>query len=45
MDAIDLSGINYLAVLIAGVAHLAAGLVWFSPASSAMHGYGSREAI
>jgi hypothetical protein len=30
VDAIDLSGINYLAVLAAGVAHMAVGLVWFS---------------
>ena len=30
MDAIDLSQINYLAVVVAGVAHMATGLVWFS---------------
>jgi len=30
MDPIDLSRINYLAVLVAEVAHMAVGLVWFS---------------
>lgn len=30
MDPIDLSTINYFAVLVAGVAHMATGLVWFS---------------
>jgi hypothetical protein len=30
MDSIDLSDINYLAVIVAGVAHMAVGLVWFS---------------
>lgn len=30
MDPIDLSTINYLAVLVAGVVHMATGLVWFS---------------
>jgi hypothetical protein len=30
MDPIDLSEINYLAVVVAGVAHMAIGLVWFS---------------
>jgi hypothetical protein len=30
MEAIDLSTINYLAVLIAAGAHMAVGLIWFS---------------
>ncbi len=30
METIDLSAINYLAVLAAGVVHLAVGLVWYS---------------
>jgi hypothetical protein len=30
MKAIDLSQINYLAVLVAAVAHMAVGLIWFS---------------
>jgi hypothetical protein len=29
MESIDLAGINYLAVVAAGVAHMAVGLVWY----------------
>ena len=29
MESIDLSRINYLAVVIAGVAHMAVGMIWF----------------
>jgi hypothetical protein len=30
MEAVDLSAINYLAVVVAALAHMAVGLVWFS---------------
>lgn len=30
MDTIDLASINYLAVLVAGLAHMAVGVIWFS---------------
>jgi sterol desaturase/sphingolipid hydroxylase (fatty acid hydroxylase superfamily) len=30
METIDLSAINYLAVLVAALAHMVVGLVWFS---------------
>lgn len=30
MDTIDLTRLNYAAIVLAGVAHMAVGLVWFS---------------
>ncbi len=30
METIDLGGINYLAVLVAGIGHMLVGLVWYS---------------
>lgn len=30
METIDLSGLNYLAIIVAAIAHMLVGLIWFS---------------